>query len=141
MRPTSEVSSRPSRTGCQIRLACPADIPNLQRLIEASVRELQAADYSPAQIEASLRTVYGVDSQLIADRTYFVVEAEGVIAGCGGWSKRKTLYGGDQWSDREDSLLDPAEDAAKIRAFFVHPKWGRQPRRSRRGWIRSRVTR
>src|SRR5436305_9663325 len=110
-----------------IRLACPADSPGLRALIEESVRGLQAGDYSPAQIEASLRTVYGVDSQLISDGTYFVVEAEGgAIVGCGGWSKRKTLYGGDQWAGREDSLLDPARDAAKIRAFFVHPKWGRQ---------------
>ena len=81
---------------------------------------------SPGQIEGALETVYGVDSQLIADGTYFVVEAEKIIAGCGGWSKHKTLFGGDRWTAREDSLLDPRHDAAKIRAFFVHPDWVRR---------------
>ena len=118
-----------------IRVATPGDVPVLRELIEASVRELQAEDYTAAQREAALRTVFGVDSQLIADGTYFVAEAtdrEGAdqrrpaIAGCGGWSKRKTLYGGDRWTQREDSLLDPEQDAAKIRAFFVHPVWARR---------------
>lgn len=116
----------------QIRQATPADIPRLREVIEASVRGLQAQDYSPAQIEGALQGVYGVDSQLIGDGTYFAVEAAQddnaprEIIACGGWSRRKTLYGGDQFSGREDSLLDPALDAAKIRAFFVHPKWARQ---------------
>ena len=105
----------------QLRLAVPVDIPVLRELIAASVRGLQANDYSSAQLESALRTVYGVDSQLIADGTYFVAEIDGKIVGCGGWSKRRTLYGGDQWAEREDSLLDPAKDAAKIRAFFIHP--------------------
>jgi len=109
-----------------LRQAVPADIPALRVLIDASVRGLQAADYTPAQIEGALQTVYGVDSQLIADKTYFVVEAEAVIVGCGGWSKRKTLFGGDRWTSREDSLLNPEQDAAKIRAFFVHPDWVRR---------------
>ncbi len=114
-----------------IRKATPADIPRLQELIEASVRGLQPDYYSPGQIEGALKSVYGVDSQLIADGTYFVVECSPSqgnveIAACGGWSKHKTLYGGDQFAGREDSLLDPARDAAKIRAFFVHPKWARQ---------------
>jgi len=110
-----------------IRVAQEADVPILQRLIDASVRGLQADDYSPAQIEAALRKVFGVDSQLIADGTYLVVEnASGQIVGCGGWSKRKTLYGGDVWVAREDSLLDPSKDAAKIRAFFIHPAWARR---------------
>lgn len=114
-----------------IRLATPEDIDALRVLIDISVRELQAGDYTPRQIEGALATVYGVDSQLIADGTYFVVEnqsgnARPVIVGCGGWSRRKTLYGGDQWSGREDSLLDPKKDAAKIRAFFVHPQWVRR---------------
>ncbi len=110
-----------------IRIAQEADVPALERLIDASVRGLQAEDYSPAQIDAALRKVFGVDSQLIADGTYLAVEnAEGEIVGCGGWSKRKTLYGGDVWVAREDSLLDPAKDAAKIRAFFVHPAWARR---------------
>jgi GNAT superfamily N-acetyltransferase len=94
------------------------------------VRGLQAADYSPPQIEGALQSVYGVDSQLIVDGTYFVAEeisdTEPVIVACGGWSKHKTLYGGDQYAGREDSLLDPSRDAAKIRAFFVHPAWARR---------------
>jgi GNAT superfamily N-acetyltransferase len=109
-----------------LRLASADDIPALRVLIDASVRGLQAADYTPAQIEGALQTVYGVDSQLIADGTYFVVEAESVIVGCGGWSKHKTLFGGDRWAGREDSLLSPEHDAAKIRAFFVHPNWVRR---------------
>jgi GNAT superfamily N-acetyltransferase len=120
-----------------IRKANLPDIPVLQALIDRSVRGLQSEDYSPTQIESALATVYGVDSQLIADGTYFAVEtqtnAEGgmplqaaIIVGCGGWSKRKTLYGGDHWTGREDSLLDPRKDAAKIRAFFVDPAWVRR---------------
>ena len=120
----------------RIRLAEACDIPLLRELIEASVRGLQAGDYSAAQLENALRTVYGVDTQLIADGTYFAAEeteASGaeslggaLLVGCGGWSKRKTLFGGDQFAGREDSLLDPATDAAKIRAFFVHPAWARR---------------
>ena len=124
-----------------LRLAVPPDIPVLRELIDASVRGLQAQDYTPAQIDGALRTVFGVDSQLISDGTYIVAEApqEGVenisignahsapvIVGCGGWSKRKTLYGSDHWTGREDALLDPLRDAAKIRAFFIHPGWARQ---------------
>jgi GNAT superfamily N-acetyltransferase len=110
-----------------IRKAVAEDVPALRDLIDASVRGLQSADYSPSQIESALATVYGVDSQLIADGTYFVVQsAQGEIVACGGWSKRKTLYGGDRWAGREDSLLDPQKDAAKIRAFFVHPGWVRR---------------
>jgi GNAT superfamily N-acetyltransferase len=156
----------------RIRVATTEDVPVLRELIEASVRELQAGDYTAAQMEGALRTVFGVDSQLIVDGTYLVAEDGGEedsgtsvrhrdtavdveqpltgeqplrgsgqafrpsghakvavlprIAGCGGWSKRKTLYGGDRWTGREDSLLDPAVDAAKIRAFFVHPAWARR---------------
>jgi GNAT superfamily N-acetyltransferase len=116
-----------------IRKAVPADVPILRELIEKSVRELQADDYSPTQIESALETVFGVDSQLIADGTYLVAEAEPKrgggsveIVGCGGWSKRKTLYGSDHWAGRKDELLNPREDAAKIRAFFVHPDWARR---------------
>jgi GNAT superfamily N-acetyltransferase len=115
----------------RIRLAEACDIPSLRELIEASVRGLQVGDYSAAQLENALRTVYGVDTQLIADGTYFAAEemdlsGAALLVGCGGWSKRKTLYGGDQFAGREDSLLDPATDAAKIRAFFVHPAWARR---------------
>ncbi len=117
----------------RIRQATPVDVPVLRDVIEASVRGLQARDYTAAQIEAALKSVYGVDTQLIADGTYFVAEtmaseAETKIAivGCGGWSKRKKLFGGDQWSGRQDFLLDPEHDAAKIRAFFIHPAWARR---------------
>jgi len=118
-------------TNIHIRKATVADVPRLREVIEASVRGLQSKDYSPAQIEGALQSVYGVDSQLIADGTYFVAESptsesSPEIVACGGWSKRKTLYGGDQFARREDSLLDPARHAAKIRAFFVHPHWARQ---------------
>jgi GNAT superfamily N-acetyltransferase len=116
-----------------IRTAVPADTPVLRDLIDASVRALQSGDYSAAQIDSALRTVFGVDSQLINDGTYLLVEAafgdskkEPVIVACGGWSKRKTLYGGDRWRDRQDDMLDPKTDAAKIRAFFIHPDWARQ---------------
>lgn len=112
-----------------LRLAKSADIPALRALIDLSVRTLQTVDYSAEQIEAALLHVYGVDTQLISDGTYFAVEpAEraGPIIGCGGWSKRRTLYGGDNWSSREDSLLDASKEPAKIRAFFVHPGWVRR---------------
>ena len=112
----------------ELRLARAADIPDLRELIDVSVRGLQREDYSAAQIDAALRTVYGVDSQLILDETYFAVTVAGgpkPIA-CGGWSKRRTLFGGDQAAGRQAGLLDPAVDAAKIRAFFVHPDFVRQ---------------
>ena len=124
-----------------LRLAVPEDVPVLRELIDASVRGLQTQDYTPAQIEGALKTVFGVDSQLIADGTYIVAQAEPtviertgakhaqpelMIVGCGGWSKRKTLYGSDHWTGREDALLDPLRDAAKIRAFFIHPDWARR---------------
>jgi len=125
-----------------LRFAVPEDVPVLGELIDASVRGLQMQDYTPAQIEGALKTVFGVDSQLIADGTYIVAQAEPaaaaidrtgaknapserIIVGCGGWSKRKTLYGSDHWTGREDALLDPLRDAAKIRAFFIHPDWAR----------------
>ena len=111
----------------RLRLATREDVPALRELIERSVRTLQAPDYSPEQIAGALGTVFGVDSQLIADETYFVMETgDGGLAGCGGWSKRKTLFGSDQAAVREPELLDPNIDAAKIRAFFVHPDFARQ---------------
>ena len=125
----------------RLRLAVPEDVPILRQLIEASARGLQTEDYTSAQIEGALETVFGVDSQLIADGTYIVAEAfsketesrpgtsagaQPMIVGCGGWSKRKTLYGSDHWTGREDTLLDPQRDAAKIRAFFIHPAWARR---------------
>ncbi len=116
----------------RVRKATTEDVPRLREVIDASVRRLQAQDYSPSQIDGALQSVYGVDSQLIADGTYWVAEVveagarKAAIVACGGWSKRKTLYGGDQYAQREDSPLDPARDAAKIRAFFVHPDWARR---------------
>ena len=124
----------------RVRKASPQDVPRLRALIESSVRGLQAEDYTPAQIQGALDSVYGVDTQLIADGTYFAVQVAEPgaqtgpqtaqetppIVACGGWSKRKTRYGGDQYTRREDSLLDPARNAAKIRAFFVHPQWARR---------------
>jgi GNAT superfamily N-acetyltransferase len=111
----------------RLRVAGVEDVAGILELIGASVRGLQAGDYSAAQIEASLATVFTIDSQLIADGTYFVALSEsGELAGCGGWSKRRTLYGGDHQVERVvPELLDPAVDAAKVRAIFVHPKFAR----------------
>ena len=109
-----------------LRLAVIDDVPELTALIAASVRILQVPDYTESQREAALTSVFGVDTQLIADQTYFVAEVDGAIVACGGWSKRKTLFGADHCAGREDSLLDPLTDAAKIRAFFVHPNWSRR---------------
>jgi GNAT superfamily N-acetyltransferase len=109
-----------------IRRAQQDDIAGLQVLIEQSARALSAQDYTSQQIDSLIRYVYGVDSQLIADGTYFVIERDGVPRACGGWSKRGTLFGGDQAKGAFDPLLDPRTDAARIRAFFVHPSAARQ---------------
>jgi GNAT superfamily N-acetyltransferase len=109
-----------------IRPATDEDVPTLEQLIKESVRVLQAPDYTLEQRETALRTVYGVDTQLIHDGTYFAVEAEGGIVACGGWSRRKTLYGGDRHASREDAPLNPETDAARVRAFFVRPGWERR---------------
>jgi hypothetical protein len=102
-----------------IRQAVESDVPILRELIEASVRGLQVDDYTPAQLELALKRVYGVDSQLIKDGTYFVAQtAQRQVVGCGGWSQRKTLYGGDQFSGREDSLLDPKERCSEDSRFL-----------------------
>jgi GNAT superfamily N-acetyltransferase len=121
-----------ARTQFTLRLAHDDDIPALHALIEASVRGLQTGDYTEAQIDGALGTVLGLDTQLVRDRTYFIAESldpdstRRNLAGCGGWSKRKTLFGSDQASVREPELLDPATDAAKVRAIFVHPDFARQ---------------
>lgn len=114
------------------------DVGALRLLIERSVRGLQSGDYTPTEINQALAAVYGVDTQLIRDGTYYAAEVTGghpavalsdgasaVVVGCGGWSKRRTLFGGDHFAGREDALLDPARNAAKIRAFFVDPQWAR----------------
>jgi GNAT superfamily N-acetyltransferase len=110
-----------------LRVATAEDVADIRELIEASVRGLQTPDYSAAQREGALATVFTVDSQLIADGTYFVAITEGVrMAGCGGWSFRKTLYGGDHQVEKiAPERLDPVVDAAKVRAIFVHPNFAR----------------
>jgi GNAT superfamily N-acetyltransferase len=109
-----------------LRKAATADIPALDALIARSARGLSTAEYSPPQIEGALRGAFGVDSQLLTDETYFVVEDSGRIVGCGGWSFRSTLFGGDGRAGRDSSILDPKTQAAKIRAFFVDPDHARR---------------
>lgn len=103
------------------RLARRADLDELRDLMDAAISELQKPFLEPSQIESS-RAIMGLDTQLIDDGTYFIVEADGDLAGCGGWSRRATLYGGDQSPGRDASLLDPAKDAARIRAMYTHPQ-------------------
>jgi len=110
----------------QHRLARDQDVPALEKLIPISTRALQAPYYSTAQIEAALGPIFAVDRQLIRDGTYFVIENETTIIGCGGWSKRKSLYGGDNARPSENAKLDSRHDSARIRAFFVHPSWARR---------------
>jgi GNAT superfamily N-acetyltransferase len=114
-----------------IRPARGDDIPALERLIPLSVHGLQSPFYSAAQMEAALGPVFGVDRRLIEDGTYFVAEHSGQIVGCGGWSRRRAVFGGDRDHVGEDDQLDPVSDPARIRAFFVHPD------RARRGIGRS----
>lgn len=109
-----------------IRKANLDDRAAIEQLIVESARALSLEDYSGQQIEAAIATVFGVDTDLILDETYFVAESAGVLIGCGGWSKRKTLFGGDRFASRDSSELDPQVEAAKIRAFFVHPQWARK---------------
>ncbi len=109
-----------------IRLATLSDAPTLERLIRESAQKLGRPDYSETQIEAALGTAWGVDSELIKDGTYFVVETGGHLVACGGWSYRETLFGGDGQAGRESRNLDPLRDSARIRAFFVHPDWARR---------------
>jgi GNAT superfamily N-acetyltransferase len=109
----------------QHRLARRDDLDALRALMEAAIAELQKPFLDERQI-ASSRTIMGLDTQLIDDGTYFVVEADGRIAGCGGWSRRATLYGGDQSPGRNAILLDPAKDAARVRAMYTHPCLSRQ---------------
>jgi GNAT superfamily N-acetyltransferase len=115
-----------STPAIEYRPATLSDTVALEALIPLSARKLQADTYSPQQIEGALGTVFGVDTQLIKDATYFVAVAANSIVGCGGWSKRKTLYGGDASKTGADPLRDPAADPAMIRAFFVHPDFARR---------------
>jgi GNAT superfamily N-acetyltransferase len=110
MLPAESLTIRPARV---------ADTPVLERLIAASARTLGRGFYTEAETEAAIAHVFGIDSELVADGTYLVVEERGAILACGGWSRRQTLFGGDRYADRSSALLDPARDAARIRAFFV----------------------
>jgi GNAT superfamily N-acetyltransferase len=110
----------------EVRVARASDAAAIMMLIAASARGLSRDDYTAEQIEAAVASIFGVDSELIADETYFVAAAGRELIGCGGWSRRRTLFGGDQAASRQAGVLDPARDAAKIRAFFVHPSWARR---------------
>ena len=107
------------------RLATEADLPALEAVMDAAIGELQKGFLSPEQIAAS-RAIMGLDRQLVADRTYFIVQEGDAIAGCGGWSRRATLYGGDHTPGRDPERLDPTKDAARVRAMYTHPDFARR---------------
>lgn len=107
------------------RFAITADIPALTALMNAAIAELLKAHLTPAQVAASFE-IMGLDSQLIEDATYFIVECDGAIAGSGGWSRRATHFGGDHSPGRDARLLDPATDAARVRAMYTHPAFARR---------------
>jgi GNAT superfamily N-acetyltransferase len=114
-------------SGLSIRPAVAADVPALEGLMDRSTRALSQGFYSQAEIDAALAHVFGMDSELIADGTYLIAcGSDGALLGCGGWSRRNTLFGGDHFAGRVSGLLDPATDAARIRAFFVAPEAARQ---------------
>lgn len=125
-RTSDPVATGGPRHAWKPRLARHDDIPALQALIARSGRELSVGYYSAAQADAITRHVFGVDTQLIDDRTYFVIEDGARIVACGGWSRRRTLFGGDQAKHGPDPLLDPAQEPARIRAFFVDPSMARR---------------
>lgn len=110
----------------RLRLATAADVPALAALMDASVRGLSAGFYTNAQVDSALAHLLGIDTELIADRTYYVAEAGNEIVASGGWSKRLTLHGGDQAKHGPDPIIDPAVEPARLRAFFVHPRWARR---------------
>lgn len=110
----------------ELRLATSDDVPALQLLIAHSARGLSAGFYTPTQVEALVAHVFGVDTQLIHDRTYYVIDGPAGPIAAGGWSGRRTLYGGDQAKGAADPRLDPATEPARLRAFFVHPEWARR---------------
>ncbi len=110
-----------------VRLATVEDVPRLERLVELSIRQLAPGYYDDRQIESSLQQLYGVDTQLVRDGTYYVVECQRQVVGCGGWSRRLTPFGGDSAGEiRDAGLRTPGKDPAVIRAFFVHPDWTRR---------------
>jgi GNAT superfamily N-acetyltransferase len=109
----------------ELRLATMADLPALRNVMDAAIAELQRGFLSEEQI-ASSRTIMGLDTQLVEDGTYFVVEHEREVVGCGGWSRRATLYGSDATAGRDAHLLDPTEDAARVRAMYTKPRFARR---------------
>ncbi|WP_454784336.1 GNAT family N-acetyltransferase [Legionella sp. WA2024007413] len=109
-----------------IRNARIDEIDNLNKLIEHSARRLSQEDYSEKEIEGAIHFIFGIDKELIQDQTYYVIEDERTVVACGGWSKRSTLFGGDQCNARVEGFLNPQTDYAKIRAFFVHPNYARK---------------
>ncbi|MBV8665671.1 MAG: GNAT family N-acetyltransferase [Burkholderiaceae bacterium] len=113
-------------TELRYRKATLADAEAIRNIIVASVEGLSRGDYDERQIQAALGSAFGLDSELVRDGTYFVVEDGSEPVACGGWSKRKTLFGGDQQAGRQSELLDPAADSARVRAFFVRPEWARR---------------
>lgn len=110
----------------RLRFALESDVPALEALIESSTRALLSRCYSSAQLDAALGPVFGVDLQLIRDATYFVFECGEHLVACGGWSKRRAVYGGDRGRPGDDAELAPPHDAARVRAFFVAPAWERR---------------
>ncbi|MDF1503419.1 GNAT family N-acetyltransferase [Roseisolibacter sp. H3M3-2] len=109
-----------------VRRADARDLPAIEALIRDSVRGLSEGFYTSAEVESGLAHLFGADTQLVRDGTYFVVEADGALCAAGGWSARRTLFGGDVFKGAEDPYLDPATEPARIRAFFVHPAWARR---------------
>ena len=114
------------RAEINFRVATPADVAELSKLIESSVRGLASGDYTVEQLEGALGSAWGIDTQLIHDGCYFVGEHSNVPVACGGWSFRETLYGSDAQVGRVAAPLDPKSEPARIRAFFVHPHWARR---------------
>jgi len=110
----------------EIQTATMADCPSITRLIAESARGLGKPDYTDDVIDAALQGIWGLDTQLVTDGTYFLVYVNNELAACGGWSFRTTLFGSDQDESRDAAPLDPATDPARIRAFFVHPRYARQ---------------
>lgn len=118
-----DVSAHPAPL---LRPARGDDVPVIEELIARSVRQLSAEFYAATQIESALRFLFGVDTSLVDDGTYHVAEIEGLVVAAGGWSRRRTLFGGDRWKRAADNFLDPSLEPARIRAFFVHPAWSRR---------------
>ena len=109
-----------------IRTAAPSDLPAMKQLMDAAIGELQGEFLTPSQVRAS-RGVMGIDTQLVRDGTYLIAEIDGRLAGCGGWSRRATLYGGDHSTElRDEALLDPARDSARVRAMYTDPAFTRR---------------